>query len=251
MIFVDLDLKKMKKNSENPNFAENSEQTQQNVAAQNEKIQEPEKTEVGSDSKPKKSRRFLKKEKQTKLEDLEVQIQNLTTKNITLEIDAIKLKDKIKKLEEDFKLQVKTFEEKATKKVKELKNDLQKKVENETELIKKYSLQPFFEEFSSPFLNLKKAISFGTASKNSEISAYVKGFEMLVNQIENVLENFGLVKIYPKIGDFFDSSVHEIYEIIKGDKDKILDVVSPGYKLHDRIVKTALVVVGKPDDQQD
>ncbi|NYN91837.1 nucleotide exchange factor GrpE [Mesomycoplasma hyopneumoniae] len=196
----------------------------------------------------KKTRRFLKKE--AKLKDLENQIQNLTTRNITLEIEAIKLKDKIKKLEEDFKSQVKTFEEKATQRVKELKLDLQKKLENEQDLLKKYSLQPFFEDFSSPFLNLKKAISYGLISQNPEISAYVKGFEMLVNQIENVMENFGLVKIYPKIGDFFDSSVHEIYEIKTGENDKILEVVSEGYKLHDRIVKTALVVVGKPNEEK-
>lgn len=196
----------------------------------------------------KKTRRFLKKE--AKLKDLENQIQNLTTRNITLEIEAIKLKDKIKKLEEDFKSQVKTFEEKATQRVKELKLDLQKKLENEQDLLKKYSLQPFFEDFSSPFLNLKKAISYGLISQNPEISAYVKGFEMLVNQIENVMENFGLVKIYPKIGDFFDSSVHEIYEIKTGENEKILEVVSEGYKLHDRIVKTALVVVGKPNEEK-
>lgn len=204
-------------------------------------VEKTEKTE-------KKTRRFLKKE--AKLKDLEDQIQNLTTRNITLEIEAIKLKDKIKKLEEDFKSQVKTFEEKATQRVKELKLDLQKKLENEQDLLKKYSLQPFFEDFSSPFLNLKKAISYGLISQNPEISAYVKGFEMLVNQIENVMENFGLVKIYPKIGDFFDSSVHEIYEIKTGENDKILEVVSEGYKLHDRIVKTALVVVGKPNEEK-
>ncbi|AAZ53388.2 nucleotide exchange factor GrpE [Mesomycoplasma hyopneumoniae] len=204
-------------------------------------VEKTEKTE-------KKTRRFLKKE--AKLKDLENQIQNLTTRNITLEIEAIKLKDKIKKLEEDFKSQVKTFEEKATQRVKELKLDLQKKLENEQDLLKKYSLQPFFEDFSSPFLNLKKAISYGLISQNPEISAYVKGFEMLVNQIENVMENFGLVKIYPKIGDFFDSSVHEIYEIKTGENDKILEVVSEGYKLHDRIVKTALVVVGKPNEEK-
>ncbi|UIF67054.1 nucleotide exchange factor GrpE [Mesomycoplasma hyopneumoniae] len=204
-------------------------------------VEKTEKTE-------KKTRRFLKKE--AKLKDLENQIQNLTTRNITLEIEAIKLKDKIKKLEEDFKSQVKTFEEKATQRVKELKLDLQKKLENEQDLLKKYSLQPFFEDFSSPFLNLKKAISYGLISQNPEISAYVKGFEMLVNQIENVMENFGLVKIYPKIGDFFDSSVHEIYEIKTGENDKIIEVVSEGYKLHDRIVKTALVVVGKPNEEK-
>lgn len=204
-------------------------------------VEKTEKTE-------KKTRRFLKKE--AKLKDLENQIQNLTTRNITLEIEAIKLKDKIKKLEEDFKSQVKTFEEKATQRVKELKLDLQKKLENEQDLLKKYSLQPFFEDFSSPFLNLKKAISYGLISQNPEISAYVKGFEMLVNQIENVMENFGLVKIYPKIGDFFDSSLHEIYEIKTGENDKILEVVSEGYKLHDRIVKTALVVVGKPNEEK-
>lgn len=247
MVFVDKKLQEFENNLQNlssDNDLEDKKVINPDEKQELEIDKEVEKTEKTE----KKTRRFLKKE--AKLKDLENQIQNLTTRNITLEIEAIKLKDKIKKLEEDFKSQVKTFEEKATQRVKELKLDLQKKLENEQDLLKKYSLQPFFEDFSSPFLNLKKAISYGLISQNPEISAYVKGFEMLVNQIENVMENFGLVKIYPKIGDFFDSSVHEIYEIKTGENDKILEVVSEGYKLHDRIVKTALVVVGKPNEEK-
>ncbi|MXR57308.1 nucleotide exchange factor GrpE [Mycoplasma hyopneumoniae] len=247
MVFGDKKLQEFENNLQNlssDNDLENKKVINPDEKQELEIDKEVEKTEKTE----KKTRRFLKKE--AKLKDLENQIQNLTTRNITLEIEAIKLKDKIKKLEEDFKSQVKTFEEKATQRVKELKLDLQKKLENEQDLLKKYSLQPFFEDFSSPFLNLKKAISYGLISQNPEISAYVKGFEMLVNQIENVMENFGLVKIYPKIGDFFDSSVHEIYEIKTGENDKILEVVSEGYKLHDRIVKTALVVVGKPNEEK-
>ncbi|AJR11895.1 heat shock protein [Mesomycoplasma dispar] len=247
MIFDDIETKKVENDSEKTILEENSNKVINENDLEN-KEEKLEKSVESGEKNQKKSRRLLKKE--GKLKDLETQIQNLTTKNITLEIDSLKLKDKIKKQEDDFKLQVKAFEEKATLKVKDLKIELQKKLENETNLIKKYSLQPFFEKISSPFLNLKKAISFGSNSQNSEISAYVKGFEMLVGQIENVMQDFGLVKIDPKIGDFFDSSIHEIYEITEGEKDKILDVVSVGYKLHDRIVKTALVVVGKPNEQE-
>lgn len=226
------------------------EKTEQNLKESEEIIESAElknqKEKEVSDEK--KTKRFLKKNNKTQVKELEHQIQNLTTKNISLEIEAVKLKDRIKKLEDDFKNQVKNFEEKAIIKVKDLKAEMQKKLEEDTLLVKKYSLQPFFEEFLSPFINLQKAISFGKNSENSEISAYVRGFEMLSAQIEDVMLNFGLVKIVPKIGDFFDPTIHEIHQLVEGEKDKIFEVAAIGYKLHDRTIKTALVMVGKPNE---
>ncbi|WHF53513.1 nucleotide exchange factor GrpE [Mesomycoplasma ovipneumoniae] len=247
MIFENSEDKKTNLNNSEQQESEkiSSESVENNLENSAQKIEtESENNEKNS----KKSRRFLKKE--SKLKDLENQIQSLTTKNISLEIESLKLKDKIKKIEDDFKSQVKIFEEKAAQKVKDIKSELQAKFENDQNHIKKYSLQPFFEEFISPFLNLKKAISYGLNTENPETSSYVKGFEMLVGQIENVMENFGITKIVPEIGGFFDSSVHEVYEVSDGEKDKISDIISIGYKLHDRVVKTALVVVGNTNEQK-
>ncbi|MBG0730509.1 nucleotide exchange factor GrpE [Mycoplasma sp. 'Moose RK'] len=242
-----------KKQDKNDSFFENKAKNPDNLDQKIKKVVEDktqETTNFSENENSEKSKRFFKKENKSQIKNLENQIQNLTTKNITLEIESAKLREKIKKMEEDFKIQVKNFEEKAAQKVNDLKVELQKKLEDEVNLIKKYSLQPFFEAFSSPFLNLKKAVSFGSKSENHEILAYVKGFEMLVVQVENILENFGITKIEPEIGDVFDSSIHEVYQLSEGEPDRILNVTTPGYKLHDRTIKTALVVVGKLNEQK-
>ncbi|WP_434337027.1 nucleotide exchange factor GrpE [Mesomycoplasma conjunctivae] len=180
--------------------------------------------------------------------ELEKKNQDLSNRNITLEVENLKLKDKIKLLENDFKEQIKTFEDKANEKVKTLKSDLHQKLELEKQTLKKYSIQPFFEDFLVPFLNLKQAIHFGSNSNDLAVSAYVKGFEMLMAQLENVFESFGLTKIEPQINSIFNPEEQEIYHLEKGSKDHILEVKSIGYRLHDRVIKPALVIVGKEDE---
>lgn len=174
---------------------------------------------------------------------------DLISKNLNLEIEISKLREKLKTYENDFKTQIHSFEEKGNQKVKELKEELHKKFEEEAKILKLYGAQSFFEDFLSPFLNLKTAIDFGSNSNDPNVSNYVKGFSMLFAQLEAIMENFGITKIEPKVGDVYDSNTQQIYQLEVGEKDIILKIQSIGFKLHERVIKPALVIVGKNDDK--
>lgn len=112
---------------------------------------------------------------------------------------------------------------------------------------RKFALQKFLENLINPLNVFETALRAAENSQIKEVATYAKGFEMLYNQIEDVIFNVGVSKIIPKIGDPFDPNIHQIYETIESDhpKDSIIEIKNIGYKLHDRTIRPALVVVAK------
>lgn len=166
-----------------------------------------------------------------------------------------KLLDKITKLEQEKELHMITYKAKAeemaktaAEKVEKLKNEIKEKAKEDIEHKSKFATQKLLEEILNPINNLYLAVSSGSNSDNPAINAYVKGFQMLVDQIFSILENNGINIIEPKVKDMFDPELHFAQEIIEEagyQKDEIIKVISRGYKLHERIIKPAVVIVAK------
>ena len=55
---------------------------------------------------------------------------------------------------------------------------------------------------------------------------------------------FATSSLLTKLLDIRDPSSMECQEMTEGEKDKVIKVIRPGYKLHDRVLRTARVVVG-------
>jgi molecular chaperone GrpE len=66
-------------------------------------------------------------------------------------------------------------------------------------------------------------------------------------QIEDILRKRGLAKVELKPGDQFDPAVAEAMAEIPSDKPEgtIVEEVEPGYRLHDKIIRAARVVVSR------
>ena len=76
----------------------------------------------------------------------------------------------------------------------------------------------------------------------------VEGFVLINNKLVDVLKGNGLNVTETKIGDTFDSEIHEAITLIPSDDDqkgKIIDVTEKGYKLGDKIIRFPKVVVGQ------
>ena len=145
----------------------------------------------------------------------------------------------------EFQALAKTFEIKAKKQIDNKKKEMFKKLKKEQEYIKKYGSQKLLESLVEPLLNMELAIKAGKNDKN--VFAYVKGFEMLIGQIYQELENFGVKTIVPKIGETFNPNQHQILSFSKekGKKNTISKIIKKGFKLHDRLFKVAIVEVYK------
>lgn len=145
----------------------------------------------------------------------------------------------------EFQALAKTFEIKAKKQIEIKKKEMFKKLKDEQEHIKKYGSQKLLESLIEPLLNIELAIK--TGKKDQSVVAYVKGFEMLIGQIYQELENFGVKTIVPKIGEKFNPNEHQILSFSKekGKKNTISKIIKKGFKLHDRLLKVVIVEVYK------
>lgn len=72
-----------------------------------------------------------------------------------------------------------------------------------------------------------------------------QGLAIATLEFKKVLNEEGVVEILPKVGDEFDHELHEVIETVEGkDKNKISEIVVPGWKYNDgQVLRYAKVKV--------
>jgi len=69
-----------------------------------------------------------------------------------------------------------------------------------------------------------------------------QSINMILSSFDKLLVEEGVTEV--KTDGDYDPSSMECQELGEGEKDKVVKVVRPGYRLHDRVLRTARVVVG-------
>ena len=90
------------------------------------------------------------------------------------------------------------------------------------------------------------------ASKHIEAKKYVEGFAMATNQLENLLNEYGLSVIEPT-NEIFDPKSHEAisYEESAGLEDGVvIKTIRSGYKLGEKLLRPASVVLSKKTKEE-
>jgi molecular chaperone GrpE len=93
--------------------------------------------------------------------------------------------------------------------------------------------------------------AFHIALKNPvedpKLKNYLVGFDYIYKQIQQALESEGVKEIVVKVKDPFDvQTMHALEsEVSDGPPNLVLKVLSPGFRLHERVIKQALVIVSK------
>jgi len=93
--------------------------------------------------------------------------------------------------------------------------------------------------------NVLRAIE--AAEKTTDIESLRSGFRMTAQQIEKLLASHGCTTI-PTDGVPFDPTVHDaiLQQVVPGTAaGTVVGSASRGYKLHDRVVRPAQVIVAK------
>lgn len=160
-------------------------------------------------------------------------------------------------LKSQLEAQKKTFNELFLQKIQEKANQAEKLVktkiqENEAKFqtqfqeLKKYCLE-------KPAGNLVDILEkfFGIVQMESNdpaVKNYIQGFRMFANMFEQFLTEHHITKIPTKLKDEFNPEWMEAFES-DGVSDpnlhnKVTKIISHAYKLHDRIIKFAVVRVG-------
>ena len=123
--------------------------------------------------------------------------------------------------------------------------NLMKHYKNEYESFAKYRSQAMIEKIIPALDSFQMAFSLPATTKETE--NYRIGFEFILRQMKDALENEGVIEIAPVVGNKFDHNVHSAVESIETEDDKLVGTIQMvrlnGYKLKDRLIRPATVVV--------
>lgn len=93
--------------------------------------------------------------------------------------------------------------------------------------------------------DLERAIN--TSSDEEKRTNLYEGIELITKKFKTTLEAYGLEYI-SCVGEYFDSDLHEAIssvEVTDEQKEKIIEEVQKGYKIHGQVIRHAKVIVGK------
>lgn len=152
-----------------------------------------------------------------------------------------KLKEEIEEKEQ----QIKEFNDKYLRALAELENSrklMYKEMENDRLLIK----AEFFNKVIPVLDSFDRALSGAELNENFE--RFYKGIEIIHRQLKDALKSLGLVE-FSGLGEVFDPSRHEAVGTVPIDgiqtEDIVVEEISKGYIVSDRVVKPAKVLVSK------
>jgi molecular chaperone GrpE len=128
----------------------------------------------------------------------------------------------------------------------ELQNLRKRAVERE-EKARKFAV----DRFAGDMLNVKDSLEMGLAAMDAEatVDTLREGVEATLRQLEQAFGTAGLKEVKPREGEPFDPAQHEamaMQEVPDLTEEQVVTVVQKGYLLHERVLRPARVIVGRP-----
>ncbi|WP_347862717.1 nucleotide exchange factor GrpE [Salimicrobium sp. PL1-032A] len=123
--------------------------------------------------------------------------------------------------------------------------NFRRRVQKEKETDKKYKSQSLTEELVPVLDNFERALQ--TEVKEESAQGFVDGIKMVYNQLWSALEKEGVEEISAK-GEPFDPHVHQAMMQVEEEgyeSNVVTEVLQTGYKLHDRVIRPAMVKVNQ------
>ncbi|GAB6887635.1 nucleotide exchange factor GrpE [Desulfothermus okinawensis JCM 13304] len=128
-------------------------------------------------------------------------------------------------------------------------DNFRKRMERDKENFCKYATEKVLEDIVPVIDNLELGLEH--AKKVEACKDIVEGIEMTLNILLNTLKNHGLEQIKTDIGEPFDPNFHEAMaqqEREDMEPGMVATVMQKGYKIKDRILRPAKVMVSKKQE---
>lgn len=102
------------------------------------------------------------------------------------------------------------------------------------------------ENFTAELLAVKDSLEAALAADSATAESMKSGVELTLRQLKNVFEKFNVVEINPA-GQKFDPHRHQAIGTVESgaEANTVVQVLQKGYRLHDRVIRPALVMVAK------
>ena len=96
---------------------------------------------------------------------------------------------------------------------------------------------------------LKDSLEATLSADSASIETLRSGVDLTLKQLNAAFEKANLAEINP-VGEKFDPHQHQAISMLPSEKEPntVINVLQKGYRLHDRVIRPALVTVAKPKD---
>ena len=137
--------------------------------------------------------------------------------------------------------------EKQMKKLEEEVNmeNLKRRLEKEHQNSLKFMMQSFIEELLPVVDNFERSLNVQNPSE--EVQTFLKGYQMIFDQLMNILKKNG-VEVIEAQGKEFDPNLHQAVMTTQDenfDHNVVVEELQKGYKLKDRVIRASLVKVNE------
>ncbi len=128
--------------------------------------------------------------------------------------------------------------------------NMRRRSERDVAQANKYGHLAFARDLLSCFDNLSQAVALAPEDRSNydeNLKNILVGVEMISKEIDSILHRHHITKINP-IGEKFDYNRHQaMFEVSSDDVEvgTVVQVAQPGYLLHDRLIRPAMVGVSK------
>lgn len=130
--------------------------------------------------------------------------------------------------------------------------NLRKSLAKDHQEAMKYRAEGFIDELL-PVLDSFHVV-LNNEPEDPNLKNYLIGFQFIYKNLVAALENEGVIELAPSVGDKFDPATMNAVELqeSEGEENRIIKVVTKGYKLHDRLIRPVNVIVsGHPKKEED
>lgn len=159
--------------------------------------------------------------------------------------EELSAEDKMQKELEEANQKVEEMKDKFLRLSAEFDNFRKRTLKEKAELIKNggektiSAILPILDDLERALANMQKA---------DDVQAMYEGIDLITQKFLKALSQEGLQKMEP-VGEVFDTDFHEAIALVpapaEDQKGKVLDCVQTGYKLNDKVIRHAKVVVAQ------
>ena len=150
---------------------------------------------------------------------------------------------------EDFqalKAEAEKFRDMALRAEAEMQN-LRRRSERDVQNAHKFGAERLVQNLLPVLDSLEKAIETSLQAGTAEDDPQLEGLKLCLKLFSEVLEKEGIEVVDP-LGQPFDPNVHEALSLIENpdmEPNSVMAVIQKGYRLHERLVRPAMVMVSK------
>ena len=189
------------------------------------------------------------KKNMNKDNNTEIPEEGVSEESIDKELD-----DKASNINENLKLEIEKAIDDRKRALADAENTRRRSTKD-LEQARKYGHLSLSREILSVVDSLEKAVSSAPKEKDKlsdEVKNFIIGVEMTLEQLKQVFSNHNIARIDP-IGEKFDYNMHQAMfekETDEVEQGTIVEVMQPGWSLHDRLLRPAMVGVSKKKIKQ-